>query len=196
MKRIETIAATIFGTAFLFLAVAVATETTMRKVFNRSLQGVDELGGYVLAIGAALTFVVALVSRAHIRIDIVHERLPRALRIGLNAVALVSIAVVSVALLAMAWMALQDSVLFNSTAQTPWATPLQWPQAGWVAALALFVLVATGEAVRLAGQAVAGRWDTIDRDYGPRGSKDELEEELQDLKARGVVGDAVPGERP
>ena len=45
MKRLESLAASIFGLAFLVLAIAVTIETIMRKVFNQSLQGVDELGG-------------------------------------------------------------------------------------------------------------------------------------------------------
>ena len=56
----------------------------MRKVLNRSLQGVDELGGYVLAVGTGLSFAAALLARAHIRIDVIHERLPRALRVAFN----------------------------------------------------------------------------------------------------------------
>ena len=87
MKKLEAIAATIFGLAFLVLAGAVATETIMRKVFNRSLQGVDELGGYILALAGATSFAVALVARAHIRIDLVHDHLPLALRVILNILA-------------------------------------------------------------------------------------------------------------
>ena len=56
MKRLETLGAWLFGAIFLLLSFAVAVETMMRKVFNVSLQGVDELGGYALAIGAALAF--------------------------------------------------------------------------------------------------------------------------------------------
>src|SRR5688500_5811423 len=98
MKRLESLAATLFGVAFLALAAAVTVEVIMRKVFNRSLQGVDELGGYILAIAGALSFAVALAARAHIRIDIVHDRLPRLLRITLNLLAAVAIVVCGAAL--------------------------------------------------------------------------------------------------
>src|SRR5262245_26149108 len=101
MKRLETLAATVFGFAFLGLAVAVMVETIMRKVFNRSLQGVDELGGYVLAIAGAMSLTVALVSRAHIRIDLIHELLPASLRTILNVLASLSILACAAALLRM-----------------------------------------------------------------------------------------------
>ena len=55
MKKLESLAASIFGLAFLVLAIAVTIETIMRKAFNQSLQGVDELGGYILALAGALT---------------------------------------------------------------------------------------------------------------------------------------------
>ena len=190
MKRLETIAAAIFGVAFIALAVAVTTETVMRKVFNRSLQGVDELGGYILAIGAAMAFSVALVSRAHIRIDIVHYKLPRPLRVALNVLASLTIAVCALALLRMAWFAYDESAILGATAQTPWATPLKYPQAIWAAALLMFVVICAFEVVRIGLLLLRGRFAAIDRNDGPRSSQEELEEELADLKARGVVADA------
>src|SRR3954452_12290968 len=119
MKKLESVAASIFGLAFLVLAIAVTAETVMRKVFNQSLQGVDELGGYILAIAGAMSFAVALVARAHIRIDIVHDHLPALLRVVLNVLASVSILVCTVAILRMAWFAYDESAALGATAQTP-----------------------------------------------------------------------------
>jgi TRAP-type C4-dicarboxylate transport system permease small subunit len=192
MQTFERIAAWAFGLAFLALALAVAVETVMRKVFNRSLQGVDELGGYVLAVGAALSFALALRSRAHIRIDLIHDRLPRALRVCLNLIAMPALAACAAAALAMAWFAFQETILFNATAQTPWATPLKYPQGLWVAALATFAMFALIETLTLFSLLVRGRFADIDRRYGPRGVKDDVEDELADMKVRGVIpADAV-----
>jgi TRAP-type C4-dicarboxylate transport system permease small subunit len=187
MKNLERIAAWIFGLVFLALAGGVAIETISRKVLNKSLQGIDELGGYALAVGASLAFAVALTSRAHIRIDVVHDRLPKPLRVALNLLATPLLAACALAVMWMAWLALADTIQFNATAQTPWATPLKFPQGLWVAALGLFALVALIECVRMGSLALRGRFDEIDRRYGPRGTKDELDEELADLKARGVA---------
>jgi TRAP-type C4-dicarboxylate transport system permease small subunit len=192
MKRLEALAATLFGLAFLALAVAVTAETVMRKVFNRSLQGVDEFGGYVLAIAAALAFSVALVARAHIRIDIVHDRLPSGLRVALNLLASLSILVCAIALLRMAWFAYDESATLGATAQTPWATPLKYPQVLWVAALIPFVIVCLAEVGMILRLLVAGDARAVDRAYGPRTAREELEDELADLKARGVSADALP----
>jgi TRAP-type C4-dicarboxylate transport system permease small subunit len=187
MRRFEALAATAFGLVFLALAAAVAIETASRKLFNISLQGVDELGGYCLSIGGALSFAVALVSRAHIRIDIVHEHLPKAVRVVLNILAVGALSVSSLALLYMAWVSFTESILFGSTAQTPWATPLQYPQSLWVGALAVFALLAFVQLGRVAILAARGRLDRIDREFSPRGSKEELEEELADIRSRGAA---------
>jgi TRAP-type C4-dicarboxylate transport system permease small subunit len=186
MKLLERIAAIVFGLAFVGLGLAVAVETVSRKVFNRSLQGVDELGGYILAVGASLAFAVALAGRAHIRIDLVHDHLPRFLRVPLNIVSVLAIAACAIGAAWMASIALRDTIDFNATAQTPWATPLKYPQGIWLAALVLFVAVAVIEVVRVLLLAMRGRFADIDRSYGPRGAKEELAEELADLEARGV----------
>lgn len=196
MQTIERLSAWIFGLVFVTLAGFVAVETVMRKLFNRSLQGVDELGGYALAIGAALAFAIALSTRAHIRIDVVHDRLPKVLRVALNILALPTLAVAALAIALMAWYALAETISFSATAQTPWATPLKYPQALWLAALLVFVAVALIETLRLLGRVLAGRFDEIDHLYGPRGTKEELDEELADLKARsGLVGGGKEGRR-
>jgi len=187
MRRFEAFAATAFGLVFLVLAVAVAVETASRKLFNISLQGVDELGGYCLAIGGALSFAVALVSRAHIRIDIVHEHLPKAARVILNMLAVAALCISALALLQMAWISLSESILFGSTSQTPWATPMRYPQSLWVGALAVFALLAGVQFARVASLAFRRRLDWIDREFSPRGSKEELEEELADIRSRGAA---------
>jgi TRAP-type C4-dicarboxylate transport system permease small subunit len=197
MKRLEALAASIFGLAFLVLAVAVTAETIMRKVFNQSLQGVDELGGYILAVAGAMSFAVALAARAHIRIDIVHEHLPAALRVPLNLLASVAILVCTIAILRMAWFAYDESAALGATAQTPWATPLKYPQLLWVAALLPFFIVSATEVVRIFALLFRGDVRAIDRNYSPRTAQEELQDELADLKARGVTADpALPTGEP
>ena len=184
MKHLEALAAAIFGAAFLFHGLAVTVETVMRKVFNTSLQGIDELGGYILAVGAALSMAIALVSRAHIRIDLLHDLAAKPVRILLNILAALSLLACALALLRMASIAVQESSLFQSTAQTPWATPLWIPQTAWTAALSLFAIAALWQIAKIMLLVMRGAWHALDRNYGPRGARDELEDELEDLRKR------------
>ena len=86
-----------------------------------------------------------------------------------------------------AWVAtkvITDTLQYGSTAQTPWATPLIWPQGVWYAGLVTFALVATGYALRASVLALTGRIDTLNHDFHPKSAKEELKEELEDLAAR------------
>ena len=182
--RVETFLATVFGGIFLLLSIVVAVETTSRKLFNVSLQGADELGGYALAVGSTIAFSLALMGRSHIRVDVFHEKFPRAMQAALNWLSIVSLAVLGLFIAWVAWKVIGDTRQYGSTAQTPWATPLIWPQSVWYAGLAIFALVATGYAVRATLLLASGRIDELNHDFHPKSAKEELKEELEDLAQR------------
>lgn len=182
--RIETLLATLFGGIFLLLSVVVAVETVSRKLFNVSIQGADELGGYALAVGSTIAFSLALMGRNHIRVDVFHEKFPRALQAALNWLSIVALAVLGAFIAWIAFKVIGDTLQYRSTAQTPWATPLIWPQSVWYAGLVVFALVAVGYALRATLLLVTGRIDTLNHDFHPKSAKEELKEELEDLAAR------------
>ena len=183
-EHFARIAVGLFGAAMVIFAIIVSVETVGRKFFNVSFQGVDELGGYVLAVTSSLAFSLALIDRAHIRIDLFHRLFPAPLRRTLDLSSVLITALFALLLVYAAWLTLQETIEFRSTAPTPWATPLIWPQSLWLAALAVFALfgiAATARAVRLAA---SGRWRELDRAYGPKGTEEEIQEELADLQRR------------
>lgn len=179
-----------FGLIFLGLSFVVALETILRKIFNISLQGADELGGYSLAIGATLAFSLALMGRTHIRVDVFHEHFPAVLRRLLDALSSLLMAGFALLMAVLAWFVLEDSRAYQSVSQTPWATPLSYPQTAWFIALGIFALVAVSMAVR-ALILWAQSSPNLEREFGPRSTKEEVDEELQDLKARKINGGSV-----
>ena len=182
--RIETLLATVFGGIFLVLSAIVAVETVSRKVFNISLQGADELGGYALAVGSTIAFSLALMGRAHIRVDVFHEKFPRAMQAALNWLSIVSLAAFGAFIAWLAFKVIGDTLQYRSTAQTPWATPLIWPQSVWYAGLVIFALVAAGYAARATLLLLTNRVDMLNHDFHPKSAKEELKEELEDLAQR------------
>lgn len=182
--RIETVLATVFGSIFIGLAVVVTVETLARKLFNVSLQGADELGGYALAVGSTIAFSLALMGRAHIRVDVFHEKFSPRIQAVLNWISIVSLALFSLFIAWVAFKVLGDTLQYRSTAQTPWATPLIIPQGVWYAGLAIFALVATAYAARATGLLLSGRIETLNADFHPKSAKEELKEELDDLAVR------------
>jgi len=190
--RVETVLATVFGLIFIGLAVVVTVETISRKVFNVSLQGADELGGYALAVGSTIAFSLALMGRAHIRVDVFHEKFPPRVQAVMNWFSIVSLAVFGLFIAWVAFKVIGDTMQYRSTAQTPWATPLIIPQSVWYAGLAIFALVALGYALRATVLLFGGRIEVLNRDFHPKSAKEELKEELDDLAVR----QSVEGEQP
>ena len=190
--HIENILAWVFGTIFLVLAAVVTVETISRKVFNISLQGADELGGYALAVGSTIAFSLALMGRNHIRVDVFHEMLPRALQAFMNWFSVVSLAAFGIFVTWVATKVVTDTLQYGSTAQTPWATPLIWPQGVWYAGLLIFALVATGYALRASWLLFSAQTDKLNHDFHPKSAKEELKEELDDLAQRQAAEGVKP----
>jgi TRAP-type C4-dicarboxylate transport system permease small subunit len=175
---------TIFGLLFLGLSVVIAVETIARKFFNFSLQGANELGGYALAVGATIAFTMAVFGRNHIRIDVFHDRFPARIQVALN---WLSIAFLAGFALLMAWLSfrvLADTLDYQSVSQTPWATPLKYPQFAWVVGQAIFALVTVLYLIRATWLLAKGRIAEMNRDFHPKSTKEELHEELDDLASR------------
>lgn len=192
-EQIETVLGAVFGLIFIALSALVTVETISRKVFNFSIQGADELGGYALAIGSTIAFSLALMGRNHIRVDVFHEFLPRRAQAFLNWLSIVGLAALGVFVAWVAFKVIADTLQYHSTAQTPWATPLIIPQSVWYAGLVVFALVASGYALRATALLAGGRIETLNTDFHPKSAKEELKEELDDLAQRqGAGGEGQP----
>lgn len=184
MTRLARLSAITFGAIMIVLSLAIAAETILRKFFSFSLGGVDELGGYAVAVVAPLTFLVAAQQQAHIRINVLHARLPQSLRGLLNVVSAACLSLLAMFLLYFTWKTVADTLAYRSIAQTPWATPLIYPQSLWLAAMATFTAGAVVIAARALAALIKGNWLVLDRQFGPGSATDELEAELSDLKVR------------
>lgn len=191
MARIERILANAFGFVFLFLAFFVSAEAIARKLFNTSLQGADELGGYALAVGSTLGFTLAVVGRNHIRVDVVHELLPGGVQALLNWLSSLMLAVLALLIVIVCLQVLKDSIAYGSTASTPWATPLVWPQSVWYAGMIVFAACAAAYALRATLLLVSGRIAALNHEFQPKSVKEELAEEMADLSERGQVNRGV-----
>lgn len=182
----------LFGLIFLTLSFIVAVETVIRKLFNVSLQGADELGGYALAFGATIAFSMALLGRNHIRVDVFYHWFPRPLKTFLNWLSIICLAAFSALIAWLAWFVVQDTVSYQSVSQTPWAVPLVYPQSAWLFGLIVFAALTFASASYATWLLVLGKTREMDRMLEPRSAREELEEELQDIQGRGTT-EARPG---
>lgn len=174
----------LFGVLMILLSVAVTTETLVRKLFSVSLGGIDELGGYAIAIAAPLAFTVALIDNSHIRINQLTALFPKPMQAVLDALSVLSIALLAGYFFYFTVKTVLDTHEYQSIAQTPWATPLIYPQMLWLIASATFPIAAIILAIQALRLALRGDWRTLMRRFGPPSPEQELQAELDDLKKR------------
>mgnify|MGYP001801796637 CR=1 FL=1 len=77
------------GTLIVLSAFLVTLEVILRKFFNISLGGADEISGYAFGVATTLAFSYALFERSHIRVDALLGTFPKALRPIINLFGLV-----------------------------------------------------------------------------------------------------------
>lgn len=177
VEPIGRVAAVVAGWAVLVLSLAITVEILGRKLFGFSFHGIDDIGGYVLAITAAVGASYTMAVRGHTRVDVFLVRMARGPQRLLNTLAMVTLA--AFALFA-AWRGsnvLLESLEFGSVATNPLQTPLWQPQSLWLAGLVLFALIALAYAVHALILLVRGAPE-LNRWYGPMSAQDELEAEL------------------
>lgn len=184
MTHLSRYAAIVFGTMMLVLAVLVAVETIVRKALGVSLGGVDELSGYAIAIGGPLAFTVAVIEQAHIRINLLHMHMPARVQAIMNLAAALMLAALAVYLFIFTVRTVQETQLYGSIAQTPWATPLIYPQMLWLVAMGIFAFSAVILALRALLLVLRMDWQSLRREFGPETVEDELAAELSDLQKR------------
>lgn len=178
LERASRLGALFCGWALLGLSVLTGVEVIGRRFLGFSLQGVDEIGGYVLAVTAAFGFSWALFRRGHTRVDLLLQGCGPRVQAALNIGAAVAIAVAAAFL---AWHAagvVAETLEFGSRASTPLRTPLIWPQSAWLAALLLFALSAAALALRGILAAARDGAAAASAQLGPRALRDEVKEGL------------------
>lgn len=174
----------LFGVLLVALSIFVTLEVAVRKLLNQSFQGADELGGYVLAVGGALSFSVALIERGHIRIDLLHARLNPKTQAILNWVAYVSLAAFGAFLARYCWLVISDTLEYGSVAPTAWATPMIYPQSIWFGAMLIFTGISVYTAFAATKLLFSGDIEKLNAEYHTKSVMEELEEELEDLQQR------------
>lgn len=189
---------TLFGIIFIALSLIVTVETILRKILNMSIQGADELGGYALAVGSTIAFAIAITGRNHIRVDVIHDRLPPRLQAIMNWVSVVFMAAFATLLALLAYQVILDTMDYRSVSQTPWATPLIYPQSVWLFGIVIFSAVSIASALRASWLFARGDIAQLNIDYQPRSAKEELDDELENISQRilqpapGVTGGDKP----
>ena len=165
------------GTLIVASALLVTAEIFLRKFFNISIGGADEISGYAFGVATTLGFAYALHERAHIRVDALYLIFPGWLRFAASFVGLaLLIGFAAIAGFA-AWNMVFDTLIHGSRSITPMRTPLAIPQIPWLFGWVFFVV--SGIIIALASICRLGRRDQTGADalIGVKSINQQIEDE-------------------
>lgn len=165
------------GWVLVGICLATCWEIVARQ-FGGSLQGVNEIGAYLLAVASSWGFSAALLSRAHSRVDFLFPYFPSLMQSVLNAIASVSLAALAVFSVWQGWKVLADTLRWQARASTPLQTPMWIPQSLWLFGLAVFAGVSTACAIHATILLFRDR-RRLDALYGPPSIQEQIEIETQ-----------------
>lgn len=174
--------AIIGGWPLLGLSVMIGVDVVGRKLLNLSVQGSDEVGGYVMAVCCAFGFAYGLAKRSHIRLNLVLPYMPRGFQVFANVVAHVVLALFSYLMLWQMLDLLFESLRLHAVAPTPLQTPLAIPQLLCAVGLAYFALQITVYLLHGVSLLAAGRTAEFNRLFGVETAQKEAEAELQETQ--------------
>ena len=187
------VVALVCGWITMAYACALTAEIVGRKLFNISFKGIDELGGFVLAITAAIGASYAMANRSHTRVDVFLVHFPKAVQRWLNTLAMLCFAFFAGFATWRGIAVLQETIELGSSAVSL-EQPLWVAQLAWVIGLGLLTLIAVAYAVHAVWLLATGRPE-LNMWYGPFGAQEELDAELDEIHKRTDSSNA-PADHP
>lgn len=185
--RLSRWASRISGLVVLAAALLVAGDVLIRKFFDVTLGGSDELSGYSLAIALSWGSASVLLNRGHIRIDVVYQYLPLKLQVLCNLIALIGLGTFLALLVRYSWEVVHDSWSMEALSNTPLQTPLWIPQGLWFLGFVLFLLTLLVLLWNCLDALVRGDVERMQSLVAPRSGVEDAQEEAERADAQTVV---------
>jgi TRAP-type mannitol/chloroaromatic compound transport system permease small subunit len=143
------------GMLFLLLGFYTALDVFGRRYLGVFSGVTDEIGGYVLALGASWAFAYTLKVGGHVRVDVLLPRFSPAVRAVLDAVAMALMAFFAFTLSVYLWSLVMSSFAMGATGHSIIQTPQWIPQAMMAAGYTALGLFAS---TSLLSQVLAALW--------------------------------------
>lgn len=180
--RAVALVGTWFGGALLIGAAGlIGVEVLLRRFWNASIPGTDELAGFAMAIGIAWGLAFTLLRRGHVRIDSLYVLLPVPVRAVLDILGLLALTGFMSVVTWYAWTGVFGrSFRVGARSLSRLEMPLWIPQALWGAGLVLFLLCALLLLVRSLLALLRGRFGEVQQMIGSRSILEDTAEEVED----------------
>ncbi len=195
VSRVSRLFARVGGVLLLLTAVLVSLDVIARNIFHSSFFESYELATYGVALTITFGFSWALVSKAHIRIEVIYNALPLKPRCWLDILALGVLAVVVVVLTYWATHVVIDSFEMGARSNTTLAVPMALPQGLWLLGLIWFSITC----IALLSVAVWGvltkRYGEVQEHFGLASVEEEIElgvDHLGNKASKAAANSAAP----
>jgi TRAP-type C4-dicarboxylate transport system permease small subunit len=179
------------GGGLLFAAALIVTaEVLLRKGAGALLgtsflfSGSDEISGYLFAVGTSLSLAYVMVTKGHVRIDVLYTQFSAPARAIMDVIALVVMAIFVTALLERAIDVASTSYVEQIRSNTQLRIPLAWSQIPWAFGIALFYFAILVALIRSVVAIAKGDWATVNGIAGVATTEEEIEAELKGLDVR------------
>jgi TRAP-type C4-dicarboxylate transport system permease small subunit len=179
------------GGALLFTAAIIVTsEVLLRKGTGALLgtsfmfSGSDEISSYLFAVGTSLSMAHVLVTKGHVRIDVLYTQFGPKVRAAMDLVALLVLAVFVAAMLERAIDVASTSYVEQIRSNTQLRIPLAWSQVPWAFGIGLFFVAILLAIFRSVGAMVRGDFATVNAIAGVSTTEEEIEAETRGLDVR------------
>lgn len=183
-ERIASVAIRVGGLVMLLAALLVAFDVTVRKLFNMTLGGADELAGYAFAIATSWSFAFVLLKRGNVRIDALYMHLPKRLCAWLDFLAVLALGTFAIVLTRYAYDVMAFSWALGARSNSSLQVPLWVPQLAWWAGLVLYVVTLMLTLLRSAALLIGGHFEQVHELLGARTAEEEAADEATQARER------------
>ncbi len=174
------------GWGFILCAFFISFDVLARRFLGFSSQATTEITSYMLALGITWGLAHALSLRAHVRIDLLINRLPDGLRHWMHLTSLFALAVFVGFLAKASYDLVDESLLFRATDTSVLSIPLALPQGLWAFGLVAFALLIIIMLIENFLLILAGRGADAQANLTPRTFSEDVDEALEAVGAKGA----------
>lgn len=195
VTHVSRLLARLGGVLILLSAVLVSLDVVFRNLFKLSVFESFELTGYGIALATSFGFAWALITKAHIRIEVLYNALPAKARALLDLCAVGCLVLTASVLTFYAAQVVLDNAQLGARSNSTLHVPLAIPQGLWLVGLAWFAIAAAVLFVVALVALLTGRLDRIGELFGIASVAEEVEASMEGtgVDAGGGAGNARVG---
>lgn len=154
------------GALILASAALITLDVMFRNLTKSTFFESFELSGYAFAISTSFGLAFAFFSKAHIRIEVVYNLLPRTARAWLDVLSVLTLAVIAVVLAYWCTHTMWQNAVSGARSNSTLGLRIAIPQAIWLAGLLWFAVVVTATGVVALLRMLTGRADAVAAELG------------------------------